>query len=574
MAQLSRVLMAGLLFHVESKASDVADRSALQGFLSKYMLAGSDAPSSMSDYDKFITPNLNRVKHGSGAEALSSHKNPVELGPNMGVSPFTIVDDKTKDFIPPTIAERKEKQAVQKLLTNDSSNPITLSAIGIGLLSLVTMLGVRLQRGLQPVTVFASSGGVGPVMPMNTASALGDNVMEMKTEDPNIRHSAAVLETSPTHKVNSSRVGWGQLSSQNLHPLTVSNAVSWQKQLDRIFLDIDMKPRTRARTFSKVIERREEILTDVRTAVEAVQEKGFKDGHGEAINLLFPKGTIARSDLEGLQALRKQVPEAIEDLRKTRPTTSASPPSPPKPEDLRKAVESLRDGSLQSSVKEELKNALRSTPKGLETPKYTVEKTFGECEVRKYEAYSVAELSEKRPDGDAFNLLAAYLFGKNSESKSMSMTMPVEMVDGVMSFVLPEADASSPPAPTDDAVSIAERPARRVVALPFPGVATPEEIERQRSNLADALAVEGLGASDDSYTVLQYNSPFTIPWRRRNELVVALSEDDAPAGGVQRAAAPAMPRASQSRTAFVTGSSSDVPPPPPSNPSGSYLESL
>ena len=94
MAQLT-VLMAGLLFLVESQASDVADRSTLQGFLSKYMPSGSDAPrSSMSDYDKFITPNLNRVKHGNGAEALSNRNNIAEPGPNMGVSPFTIVDDK------------------------------------------------------------------------------------------------------------------------------------------------------------------------------------------------------------------------------------------------------------------------------------------------------------------------------------------------------------------------------------------------------------------------------------------------------------------------------------------------
>ena len=62
MAQLT-LLMAGLLFLVESEASDVADRSIFQGFLSKYMPSGSDAPrSSMSDYDKFITPNFNRVK--------------------------------------------------------------------------------------------------------------------------------------------------------------------------------------------------------------------------------------------------------------------------------------------------------------------------------------------------------------------------------------------------------------------------------------------------------------------------------------------------------------------------------
>merc|ERR1719327_2239330 len=165
--------MAGLLL-VESQASNVVDRSTLQGFLSKYMPSGSDAPeSSLSDYEKFITPSLNRVK---------------------------------QDFHPPTIADREEKQAVQKLVTNDSSNPITMSAIGIGLLSTVTMLGVRLQRRLQPATVLASSGGLGPLMPMNTASALGDNVMEMKSQDP--------------HKVNSSRAGWGQLSSQNSHPLT------------------------------------------------------------------------------------------------------------------------------------------------------------------------------------------------------------------------------------------------------------------------------------------------------------------------------------------------------------------
>ena len=67
MAQLA-VLMAGLLFLVESQASDVADRSTLQGFLSKYMPSGSDAPrSSVSDYDKLITPNLNPVKQGNGA---------------------------------------------------------------------------------------------------------------------------------------------------------------------------------------------------------------------------------------------------------------------------------------------------------------------------------------------------------------------------------------------------------------------------------------------------------------------------------------------------------------------------
>jgi large subunit ribosomal protein L9 len=138
------------------------------------MPSGSDAPrSSLSDYDKFITPNLNRVKHGNGA----------------------------KDFNSPAIADRQEMQALQEPVTIGSSSPITLSAIGIGLLSLAMMLGLRLRRGLQPATALATSGGLGPLIPANTASA-------------------AVLETTAALNVKTDRVGWGQLSSHTSQPQT------------------------------------------------------------------------------------------------------------------------------------------------------------------------------------------------------------------------------------------------------------------------------------------------------------------------------------------------------------------
>merc|ERR1719247_3306617 len=77
--------------------------------------------SPVRDYDKFITPTLNHVP----------------------VPPH-------KDFDSPKIADREEKQAGQKLLANNSYSPISFAAIGIGLASLVTMLGARLRRGLQP----------------------------------------------------------------------------------------------------------------------------------------------------------------------------------------------------------------------------------------------------------------------------------------------------------------------------------------------------------------------------------------------------------------------------------------
>merc|ERR1719482_360975 len=137
-------LAAGLLLIAESEASDVAE----QGFLSK-----DASKSSMNSYDKFITPNLNRVQYAHELRA----------------SPSTIVEDSDS----PKIADREEAQAVQKLLARERYSPIAFSAIGIGLISLVTMLGLRLRRGLQP------AGGVGPDIGMNVVSALGDNVMEM-----------------------------------------------------------------------------------------------------------------------------------------------------------------------------------------------------------------------------------------------------------------------------------------------------------------------------------------------------------------------------------------------------------
>jgi len=155
------VFIAGLLLVAESQASDVADRSTLQGFLPKH--------------DKFITPNFNSAK------------------------------PQVQDL--PNIAAWEEKQAVQTLPATGSNDPISLSIFGIGLVSFVTMLGLTLRRALQPATIPTNSGGLGLDMPM----------MEMKSQD--------------SHRMSSSRVGWGQLSSQNSRPSTLCYALETQADL-------------------------------------------------------------------------------------------------------------------------------------------------------------------------------------------------------------------------------------------------------------------------------------------------------------------------------------------------------
>merc|ERR1719235_944603 len=115
----------------------------------------------------------------------------------------------------------------------------------------------------------------------------------------------------------------------------------------------------------------------------------------------------------------------------------------------------------------------------------------------------------------------------------MKMTMPVEMTlsdtdnQGTMSFVLPKKYAGEPPAPLASSnVTIDKVPARLVATKPFPGIVTEDEIQRQKAALLEAIVADGSVAPVDEsqVTVLQYNSPLTVPWRRRNEVAVVVTE--------------------------------------------------
>jgi len=114
MAKLAKLITGSLLF-AELQASHAAEAnpSTAQGFLPKYMTG-------MIVDDK---PALHSAPQVQDSYAFTS--------------------------------AREEEKAAEKLLANGSNTPITLSAIGVGLLALVTMLGVRIQRGLRPDTALA-----------------------------------------------------------------------------------------------------------------------------------------------------------------------------------------------------------------------------------------------------------------------------------------------------------------------------------------------------------------------------------------------------------------------------------
>eukprot|EP00268_Persea_americana_P044816 TRINITY_DN4534_c0_g1_i7.p1 TRINITY_DN4534_c0_g1~~TRINITY_DN4534_c0_g1_i7.p1 ORF type:complete len:174 (+),score=42.67 TRINITY_DN4534_c0_g1_i7:259-780(+) len=149
-----------------------------------------------------------------------------------------------------------------------------------------------------------------------------------------------------------------------------------------------------------------------------------------------------------------------------------------------------------------------------------------------------------------FNVLAAYLFGKNTANETMEMTTPVytrktqsdgekmEMTTPVitkqsgdlgnwqMSFVMPSKYGAKLPLPKDPSVRITEVPGKIVAVAAFSGYVTDEEVKRRESKLRDALRRDTQFQLKESATVevAQYNPPFTLPFTRRNEIALEVEQ--------------------------------------------------
>ena len=211
--------------------------------------------------------------------------------------------------------------------------------------------------------------------------------------------------------------------------------------------------------------------------------------------------------------------------------------------------EARRRAKLSASFEE----MLERTPK-IGTPSFEIiddgENSF---QVRQYSDCSVVRTARQRDfsaDGvklgepkmsgaGAFQALAGYIFGKNQRDEKMSMTTPVFTRDGQMEFVLPETywgkDLSAAPAPVSN-VELTSGEGGLVAASYFGGYATKDEVERRSTELVEAITASGgYTVAGEAYSAA-YNGPFTPPWERRNEVLVAVEKVSAVV--VEKVAAP------------------------------------
>lgn len=176
--------------------------------------------------------------------------------------------------------------------------------------------------------------------------------------------------------------------------------------------------------------------------------------------------------------------------------------------------------------------ASAGTYNGYETPDYTLVDRFDDIEVRKYAPSTEARVSREggrsSAAGSGFRSLARYIFGGNQTGEKIAMTAPVvqERTDSNwdVSFILPSSiTPQNAPSPNANDVDIRTRPAVKMAVIRFSGMWTEARLSQYEAKLRAAIEDRDLIAKG-SPVYMFYNDPMTLPWKRRNEIGLRISE--------------------------------------------------
>ena len=168
-----------------------------------------------------------------------------------------------------------------------------------------------------------------------------------------------------------------------------------------------------------------------------------------------------------------------------------------------------------------------------ETIPYEVTGTTGEIEFRKYPALVLATV-DSAEDDSGFNLLFAYITGKNAAKNTLPMTAPVitsakipmtapVVSDGTtMSFVMPAGKTLDEiPEPLDSQVRIVPVPEREVAVITFKGKTHEKDVREEEALLRKGLEDAGIEAEGEVF-LMWYNPPWMPGFLRHNEVGIAI----------------------------------------------------
>ena len=167
-------------------------------------------------------------------------------------------------------------------------------------------------------------------------------------------------------------------------------------------------------------------------------------------------------------------------------------------------------------------------------PRWHSVKQDGAVELRDYDPMIVAEVTTTGERYEAINagfrILAGYIFGGNKAQTKIAMTAPVtqeateDQKTWKVRFIMPPASTPAMlPVPNDNRIRLLEIPAYRVAVIQFAGFNTDSNLNEHQKILMDWLARNNI-TSIGSPTYAFYNPPWTLPFFKRNEIMVKIPQ--------------------------------------------------
>ena len=180
-----------------------------------------------------------------------------------------------------------------------------------------------------------------------------------------------------------------------------------------------------------------------------------------------------------------------------------------------------------------------------EEPTFNILREQGNIQIRQYNDMLIAETevvaNYDESSSIGFRRLAGFIFGKNSKKQEIKMTAPVVQEKNsekiamtapvlqkrsdnkwVMAFVLPSAyTLDTLPKPLDEKVVIKKIPGKKIASLHFTGFLSETKLS-EKSDLLKAWLMENDYAFKSEPRLAGYDPPWTIPFLRRNEVLIDL----------------------------------------------------
>jgi SOUL heme-binding protein len=187
---------------------------------------------------------------------------------------------------------------------------------------------------------------------------------------------------------------------------------------------------------------------------------------------------------------------------------------------------------------------------GTEEPHYLSTRLIDGVDIRTYGPRLAAETTVTADEDGARNIgfrrLARYIFGANHRDQQISMTAPVAQQTGnkgddiamtapvaqsrtsddrwTIRFFMPSKwTMETLPTPDDDDVALVTVPGETVAVLRFSGDRGPTAVASRTAELLDALRAAGIEPAGEPVAWF-YDPPWTLPFRRRNEIAIAVEQ--------------------------------------------------